>query len=609
MLEYNPANNHECLWESIREAQREIRTLPRKAPYKVETIPGLGRFVASCYSRFKLRTKAEPLHEIVMEGIVAQAIIDSGLHGTTKQNLVQSLKNYLSLTENQLDYLVTRVVEGLITKGLCHQSDGNLLCQADSARAYDNTLEALVESVTNRLKVREGVDADETLRKSITEILNRLLLARGWDLGAHFAGGHPSSTFEAWSQIQAVLESIAKDISPTKSKPVANAIFDFFKHPEDKEAEMLSDVGRIAFGVELVLNNARSTVMQVPLIPELIYLDANVLMPAIVEGHPYSPVYADAVSRVTSTGDAIGRPIRVFTAKGFLNEIINHRSLAIQEIHEQGLEKADKLHRHILMYGSENTNVYIAAYASWVGRTGEIISFSEFLRRVAPYGSEEGLAQYLEEHGIQTITLSFASKEEMACFNKVRQGLHQAYEDAAESTPTPYFRRKPPILIEHEAAQLARLILDMEDGRKPLFVTADKRLMELCRGEILGHCANAIVSHVGFIQLVDLVLGIDTDKRALARLFWSVELTVDQTTIRNYLIDLALQHYDEAMAMAMWEVVDSISEEAAQATKQEGILTFPGSEENRTRFAAFLDRFEQDFFKKMAEVIRKKEKM
>jgi len=605
VIEYDRANEHEVLWESIWAAQREIRRLPREGPDKVEPIPGLKRFVASAYARLKLGRKVEPLREIVVEGIVAQAIIDSGTGGTTRADLIQSLKKYLSLNDTDLSNLVTRAVDGLFMQGLCTEDQGNIVAQIDSQKDYDAVLESLVDGAAQRLKTREGVDADERLRGSIAQLIERLVLVRGWDLGAHFAGGHPSTAFDAWTQIEGLLQSLAKDVSPDESKALANAIFDLFRHPGDREAGLLADVGRIAFGVELVLSHARWTTAPGLLLPGTVYLDASVLMPAIVQGHPYGPVYADAISRMQSAAAVAGSAIRLFAARGFLNEIIHHRELARGEVYDQGLENVDKLRRHILMLGAENTNVYIGAYASWVGRTEEAISFIEFLAKVAPYGSADTLAAYVEQQGIRSVRLSFASDEERDCHREVKLALHQAYRDARDSDR--YYVPKPSVLIDHEAEQLARLILDIEAGRRPLFVTADKRLMGLCRGAILSRCANAMVSHLGFVQLIDLIVGIRTDKRALGRLMWSIAFSDERTAIRNYLIDLALQHYDEARATVMWQVVDQIADKAAKEAEAEGVSMFPQREEDRARTAAFLDRFEQDFYKNMAELLKRRE--
>ena len=604
IIEYDSSDNHESLWGAIKSAQREIRTLSRIPPNKLEPVAGLTRFVASCYSRLKMGNKTEPLRDIVIEGIIAQSIIDSGPQGTSENALIQSVKKYISLSDYQMKELVRRAIGGLLTKGLCTKQEEVFKCQQTGQDVFDTTLGTLVNSIINKLKVREGVEVDQDLRASIEEIVNRLLLTRGWDMGAHFAGGNPSSTFEAWPQIQNAIENLTRSISPSRSKALANAIFDLFRHPEDREAELLADVGRVAFAVEIILNNARAS-LQLFVVPEIIYLDSNVLMPAIVDGHPYSPVYADAITRMAHAAKAVGTGIQILTSKDFLNEVIHHRNLAIQEVQEQGLEDIERLKNRILIYGAENTNVYIGSYGSFVGRKKQELSFRDFLERVAPYDSEKGLEEFLDSRGIGAIRLSFTTAEEANLYKKLNEALHEAYEELGELPP--YYFKKPALLIDHEAAQLTRLILDMKAGLKPLFVTADKRLMGLCRGETLEPCANAIISHLGFVQLVDLALGLDTDKRSLARLCWSVELTDEETVIRNYLIDLALQHYDEAKAMAMWEVVDRISEEATRAAKSEGITLFPSKEENKARTADFLDRFEQDFFKNMAEVIKRKE--
>jgi len=605
VVEYDPADEHKVLWDSIYAAQREIRTSPRSAPDKVEPIPGLKRFVASAYARFRMGGKVEPLRGIVVEGVVAQAIMDSGSAGTTRADLIRTVKRYLSLSDAELGGLVTRAVDGLSAEGVCTADGSKILAEMNSQGAYDAVLKTLVSGAANRLKMREGVEADSRLRGAIGEVIERLLLVRGWDLGAHLAGGKPSSAFDAWSQIEAVLRSIAGDVSARESKALANAIFDVFRHPEDKEADLLADMGRISFALELVLNHARWTVVKPALLAATVYLDANVLMPAIVQGHPYGPVYADTISRMTGAAAAAGETTRILTATAFLDEIVAHRALAIAQVHDQGLEDPNTLRRHILMWGADRTNVYLGAYASWVGRTAEPVRFEQFLAEVAPYGSEDSLAEYLLGQGVRTVVLSFRSGEERDCYAEVRRALHRAYEDFAESEP--YYEPKAKVLIDHEAMQLARLMLDMQAGRKPLFVTADRRLMGLCRGPILGTCADAMVSHLGFVQLVDLLLGVKTDKRALGRLMWSVGFSDERTAIRNYLIDLALQHYDDARAMAMWEVVDVIADEATEAAEVQGVTMFPTREEDKARTAAFLDRFEQDYYKNMAEVVRKRE--
>jgi hypothetical protein len=607
-LTYSADTEHSELWAAIRYAQQALQATDALPPDKQHATPLLKRFLASCYSRLQLGKRAEPLREVVVEGIVAQAILDAGPEGATTQTLTQSLKGYFNLRDSDLCALVSKALDGLSLSGICKEREGRLVCAAQHGQSLDAVLGKLTEGVVSRLAVREGVNADGQMREAIGQIIDQLLLSRGWDLGAHFAGGNPSDTFDAWEQIGTHIKSLATSLSGARSQALARAVFELFRHPDDNEASFLADVGRIAFGVELILNSARSTMAQGFLLPEILYLDASVLMPAIAEGHPYSPLYADAISRLEQAARSTGGRIRVFTAKDFLNEIITHRQRAVEEVLNEGLEDVERLRRYVLLHGAENMNVYIGAYASWVGRSGSAILFGDFLWRVAPYDSEERLAEFLRQKGVEATDLSFRSPEDGALHNRLRIALHAAYEaayeEAVESRPW-YQPRKPGVLIDHEARQLARLLLDASSGRKSLFATADKRLMTLCYGPVMGACANRMVSRLGLIQLVDLVVGLETNKRSLGRMLWSVGFSDERTTIRNYLIDLALRHYDEAMTMAMWQVVDRITDQAVAAAKQEHLSVFPGKGTDRARTAAFLDRFEKDFFKNMSEAIER----
>lgn len=202
----------------------------------------------------------------------------------------------------------------------------------------------------------------------------------------------------------------------------------------------------------------------------------------------------------------------------------------------------------------------------------------------------------------------FESEEEIQLYNKVKSDLREAYEKLSDDHPYMKEKTKASILIDHESAQLTRLILDMESSRSPIFVTADLRLMSLCKGAVLGKCTNSIISHLGFLQLVDLVLGLDTDRKTLSRLVWNIGYTNEENMIRNYLIDLALQNYDDALMRAMWEVIDEISRKTSAQINEDKIDIFSTNEKERARVAAFFDRVEEGFFANMAAIIRKREK-
>ncbi len=108
------------------------------------------------------------------------------------------------------------------------------------------------------------------------------------------------------------------------------------------------------------------------------------------------------------------------------------------------------------------------------------------------------------------------------------------------------------------------------------------------RSPILGKCTNSLISHLGFVQLVDLVLGLDTDRKTFSRLVWNVGYTNEGTLIRNYLIDLALQNYDDAMTRAMWEVIDEISQQTTAKINEDKINIFSSDEKEGALLPPFL---------------------
>lgn len=601
---YHSRNGHMDLWQAIKEAQRSIRNEPRHPPGRFELIPGMLRYLASSYTRLKLRKRTGPLIEITIEGIVSQSIVDAGSSGIDKNSLCEKLKTLFSVPDFQLLNMMDKALCGLEASNLCNIENDLITCAPIRHDNYQDDLSKLVSGVIHRLKVREGIDADTALSKSIRDILEKLFLLRGWDLGAHFAGAKPSAAFDAWSHIEQLVKNFAGGCI-SSAKNVSNAILDLLRHPDTDEACLLSDIGRISFSVELVINNSRASSSLGELLPKVIYLDANVLMPAIVEGHPYSSLYADAISKLQEAAKATGNHLRILIAKEFLNEIVSHRRISVDIVNEHSLHEPDNLERHVMLYGANNINVFIGGYSSLVSRRKHRMSYFEYLGKYAPYTNEGELAQYLEKRSVDTINIGF-SEEETKIFHAIKSELFDAYENYYSELPyASSLYRKPRVLIEHEARQLSQLFIDGKLGRKPLFVTADSLLLRICSGNFLGKCSSSMLSHLGFIQLIDLVLGIEADRNAISRLIWNVSSLDQKTNIRNYLIDLALRHYDEAMTFATWEIIDKISEEAVVAADAEGVALFKNTSEDIARNAEFLDRFERSFFENMAYVIKK----
>jgi hypothetical protein len=129
------------------------------------------------------------------------------------------------------------------------------------------------------------------------------------------------------------------------------AFIDLLRRPEPQEERALAELGRLAFGIEIVLQTGRSTMYALSL-PQVIYLDASVLMPAIIPGHPLRLSYVDAIKKVQQASQT-----RIAVCDVFLEETIKHRQKAIESVRELGLENLESIKKPITYYGSTEVNV------------------------------------------------------------------------------------------------------------------------------------------------------------------------------------------------------------------------------------------------------------
>jgi hypothetical protein len=253
-----------------------------------------------------------------------------------------------------------------------------------------------------------------------------------------------------------------------------------------------------------------------------------------------------------------------------------------------------------LYYGVERINVFIVAYSSWVGRLNEKISFEKFLTKVAPYRNIDQLINFIKRQGIQEQTYQ-GNGTFKTNFDRIFLSLKDSYDQDSRSK----FDKKDPILIENEARQLAMLSIDLEQGNRSIFVTGDKRLQRCCSGTLLSKPGAMIISNRQFVQLVDLLLGLDIEEGSMARLLWGTTSSEEAVLLLNFFTNLALQHYSTAEATALPKVLDSFIPMVQASAKKENVQLFPwGSLESKSKKAKFLDRFEDRFYENMARAIK-----
>jgi hypothetical protein len=134
-------------------------------------------------------------------------------------------------------------------------------------------------------------------------------------------------------------------------------------------------------------------------------------------------------------------------------------------------------------------------------------------------------------------------------------------------------------------------------------VTADRRLRDAVASSKLKNLAGHMMSHVGLAQLVDLIIGSRSDRRSLAHLLWDAKISERSNELRRYFIGLALQHYDEAMAMELPGLVDKFTEDVVQEARRQGINHDARESEEQRKWLKIAGSFEDKFFAAMGEKI------
>jgi hypothetical protein len=593
VLRYDASAGHNPLWEDVRKTAKSFSGRPPAIATAPKPLEATRSVLAMCYARAALGKGIQPLRTLVVDGLTLAVITEASPGGGRSiEDLIPDIAHRLGVLPDEIKPEVVLAVQRLERQGACHTVGSRIEPTGSTSDSLSQETRRLAEHVVQRIELREGVHVPLGALGLLAQAFEDLLIARAWDLAAHFV----QPRFGALPAIDDAVSAIVRSTTfPPGLEPavVTRGIVDLLVRPNSSEAQLLSELGRVAFVVQLALGHARSTFSHALSIPQRVYLDASVLMPAIVEGHPLFAVYWPVLERLRDQAVQSGAQLEIVAPLEFLDEVVHHRQLAIQEVARVNLEDPDRLQREILIRGAENVNVFIGAYATKVGRSKRKISFRGFLESVAPYDNEQALSRYLQKRGLQVERLapeppSFKPMEFWNWFNP----LKAAYEEQLDL----WERTKPTVLIEHEAWQLLRIERDHQLGVGSVFVTGDGKLRRAVAGMRGGELADALLSALTMVKLVDLLLGVRVDHRGLARLLWGVHAVDPSGAVRQYFTDLGLKKQGDIETLALPAVVERVM---GEVSGDPGFSSLPVTSKDvidRAKVASFLDRFEDRFY-------------
>jgi hypothetical protein len=591
-------NDHAVLWDGIGEAainyQQALSSLCTPVTASFDTAK---RLLATCYASASMGDEGGALRQLVVDGIVVSEL-SSG--ASQLETLVSKLRGYMALSEGEAGVLVDSSVFNLVKKGICMQ-DGNTIVLVDD-RPATSPVQVLAEGVVARLRLREKFEIKETILSSVSNIVEEVIVLRGFDLGAEFSGASLRNEVDVFDTISMTIDRHLGNYWQDKKRALAEVFREMLRHPDKREEALLGELGRIAFGIEIVLQAGRSTMYALSL-PQIVYLDASVLLPAIVPGHPFRRVYLNAITKLQDAARSSGGTI-VQIADVFLDEVVNHRRKAIEFVKAGGLDDRETLQRRILFYGADRMNVFIGAYSRWTPAENEgKASFETFLAQEAPYESIGQLKGFLSKQGFKVAPTKPKDPADASRLAAFERALDTGYD--IEEALLDRRELKVSLLKKHEAAQLFSMHLDMEAGRRPILVTADTKLRRAVGLCSISSLKDSLISPQNLVQLVDLLIGIDVPPASLARLLWSVKAVDDAAMLKDYLLSRALPTYNEALLLKMNELLDSYVDQYLKQAKLEKINLMATGTEESLKTSRFMDRVENEVFANMAIEVEK----
>lgn len=592
VVRYDSSDHHASLWNAITKFCLPISRSP--APDSRDPLTPAKSFLAACYARAKTDGHMRALREAVTEGIVAALLQDVAPSALSRTELLDRVRLSVGLKKADSEGFVDKSLRSLGESGLCRRMKSNgvtkfaWIGEVADTETLSADITYLSKCIVHRASVQEGWQVSSTVAEKITAVVDTLVRTRGWDLGAAFAAGRPPEPVT----ITSLLADRTFDFSGLDQERLSRILTLMIQSPTPEESRVLGDLGRASFAIEMAFQSPLTTLLHEATLPQRIYLDASVLLPALVEGHPYSKPYLQAITRLKETASAAAFDLRLRVSHPYLNEIISHRRYAESYHRELGVDFTEGAKRDALYHGASNTNVFVGAYACWLEKHGPI-DFLEFLSRVAPYSTETELKKYLFRQGFEVI-----APAKTVAYSKLYGALEREYSSLLA-------KGKTPLLIEHDALQLALLQEDIDAGRRAIFVSADRRLREIAGKVCSPEVANAMVSNVGLLQFIELMLGGLPEGSGITELLWSMRISDEATAVRSHYVNLALREYSDAMALALPNVVENCVQATTAALSRGGRSL--DAEEPGARADAFktLGGLEKDFFQKMDTEVSK----
>lgn len=589
VVRYNSSDDHKELWDGLESFNNE-KFAPLALDAKPSPFSFTKQFLATCYARAHAGS-SRALREAIAEGVISAFLQESAPQPISKDLLTEKMRLNLGVKGEEVTALVESAVSSLLDSKLCsYQVDGSYIWTGapDETDLLGSAMTRLIESTISRAYVEEAWTVPQNVKTVIARFFEGIINRRGWDLGVAFSAGRVPEAIS----VASLMNECAHDIFSFDKERLLRVCQNLFSHPTLEEAEILSELGRVSFAIELAFKSPHSVLLNKAILPRKLFFDASVILPIVAEGHPYTALYRQAIKQLKESASSSAVSLNLLVADVYLNEILSHKLKAEAYFREAGDDFYTIAMSDSIYSGTTNTNVFIGGYANWVSNN-ESMTFPEYLDKFAPFNSEPKLRSWLSKQGFEV-----ASIPKGKTYSEIYSIMEKGY-----STSLSY--GKPPLLIEHDAVQVSALNSEIEKGEKAIFVTADRQLKQVLANTKYENTAEYMISHVGLIQFIEIMLGGIHQGVGLAQLIWSSRVSDRAHAVRSYFTSKGLEQYDASMLMTMPEIIDTFADFVDSELRRSGENL--DSEDPKKRVKAFkaLGSLERQYFEKMKAAMEK----
>jgi hypothetical protein len=571
---YDPTDSHRAVWELFSSlATRKVVDI------NAHEEDVLRRRLAAMLTHLRLRRDVSAQDQII-ESIILSTVREKP-RGVQKFDLVKEACRAYQRIANRETH-VERVVDRLITDGVLVNSLKNIITVVSDAGPTDNVLAAIVKGVMDVGKVRYGIDPKNKV--ATEKILATFIIQVLAEDGMLVAHSLTSRNVLKTERIDKVIEKCLVRLEATSKlivEPFVRSILMMIERPEPSYQKMLDFVASVTFAISTVTSDPNVISNAHAIGNGSIYLDASIAIPWLAFGHPSAGAYDRIVTGMSS--------IPSIVPDFYINEIVSHRNLAIEESKGINLDNPDVLKRYLTFHGSHSVNAYIAGFAGTT-RSGYGKSFKEYLDEHVPFSSDSEATTFLRGKGLIVQPLKLALPGESANIPYIKSMLKEELEKLNS------YRND--VRIEHDAKMVIALqVMEKTKQDKHSFVTADRKLIGAVSNLNFGAIAEKMLMPHQAITLSQINKDSIETINGLSRIIWNVRHD-DVSKIEEFYRDRVLQEYEPALLERMDTIVTSIVDEVAKLAKF-GLDDDDHDFQDRVQEFKALEQFEDRFHEKM----------